>query len=294
MTPFNILLLCLLAILWGGAFTLVGFTVEYFSPLEVVSLRVALAAPVLWGVILFQREKMPRQWKPWGAFLMLGILNNAIPFYCITWGQTRIDSGMAAVLNGATPLFGALLAHFMIQDEKLSWQKLAGLGMGLGGVILLVGPNLVLDPYSLLGQGAILVAALSYACAGMVGKRLGGYSALCVSTGQLTMSSLILVALTWTLGGFRDLPLATDLWAAMAVLAVLSTALAYILYFRLIAQAGATNAMSVTLLVPVVAMFLGIILLDEPVDPASIAAAILVLAGVGLVIRSPRRIRQPA
>ena len=123
MTPLNLCILFLLAVLWGGAFTLVGYAVDYFTPMELVSLRVALAAPVLWGVILLTGQKLVRNPRAWGGFFLLGIMNNALPFYFITWGQTRIDSGMAAVLNGATPLFGAVLAHILTRDEKLSIQK---------------------------------------------------------------------------------------------------------------------------------------------------------------------------
>ena len=287
MSLFHLCLLVLLSVLWGGAFTLAGYAVEILPPVTVVVLRVALAAPVLWGVILCRGERMPTGTTVWGAFFLLGALNNALPFYLITWGQTRIDSGMAAVLNGATPLFGAVLAHFLTGDEKLGLRKAFGLMLGLAGVVLLVGPNLALDPSALMGQAAVLLAAFSYACSGMIGKRLGGYSALSISTGQLTMSSLILLPMTWYAGGFDNLPPDPGLWGALMLLAVFSTALAYILYFHLIAKSGATNAMSVTLLVPVVAMILGVLLLGEAVDPLAIGAAALVLVGVGLVIRKP-------
>ena len=204
-------------------------------------------------------------------------------------GQTRIDSGIAAVLNGATPLFGAFLAHLVTQDEKLTLRKVAGLLIGLVGVTILVGPSLQNEGDALLGQLAVLLGAASYAVAGVYGKKFGGYSPLAVSTGQLTMSSLLLITATFTLGGFRTLPSEMDVWVAVFCLAVFSTALAYICYFHLIAKAGATQAMSVTLLVPVVAMILGVSFLGEPLEVSALLAAGLVLIGITLVIRKPAR-----
>lgn len=277
-----------LALLWGGAFVFVGYALDYLSPATVVALRVSMAAPVLWAVVLFQGLKLPRSAWVWLGFLALGAINNAVPFYLITWGQQHIDSGLASLLNGATPMFGALLAHFLTEDEKLSLIKVVGLVLGFVGVALLMQPAVVVSDDALWGQLAVLGGALSYAMAGMVGKRLRNVPPMMTATGQLTASSLIMLPICIAGGGLASMTADLTLWAVLAALAVACTALAYLLYFTLIKQAGATNAMTVTLLIPLFATVMGMIWLGEQPTLISWISMALILGGVALVVRGGR------
>ncbi|WP_259782742.1 DMT family transporter [Aestuariispira ectoiniformans] len=285
-----------LAMLWGGAFVFVGYALDYLDPLAVVALRVSLAAPVLWVVVLLKQIALPRSSWIWLGFIALGVINNAVPFYLITWGQQHIDSGLASLLNGATPMFGAILAHFLTEDEKLSLTKIAGLVLGFVGVALLMQPSVVVSMDALLGQLAVLGGALSYAFAGMVGKRLRNVPPMMTATGQLTASSLILLPTCYLSGGFATATWSPSLWMVLAALAVASTAIAYLLYFTLIKQAGATNAMTVTLLIPLFATVMGMVWLGERPTMISWVSMVLILTGVGLVVRGGRRkvLRAPA
>jgi len=195
----------------------------------------------------------------------MGALNNMIPFTLIVWGQTQIASGLAAVLNATTPLFTILLAHVLTCEERLTSKKLVGVLLGFCGVVALMGPSAA-HGLSLrsLAQLAVLGAAVSYALAGIYGRRFKGMPPLVTATGQLSASTLLtippalVVDRPWTLGAPT-----WQTWSAMLLLALVCTALAYVIYFRILAVAGATNAVLVTFLVPVSALLLGVNLLGE-------------------------------
>ncbi|NQW51147.1 MAG: DMT family transporter [Rhodospirillales bacterium] len=274
-----------LSVLWGGSFFFAKVTVAELGPLTVVFGRVALAAFALnlslWltGQSLFRRE------TPWAAFMIMGLLNNLIPFSLIFWGQTQIASGLASILNATTPLFTLVVAHLATRDEKMNAAKLAALLIGFVGVTVLVGPDLLIgDRLGSMGQLACLGAAFSYALAGVYGRRFQAMavSPLQAASGQVTASTvlifpiMLIVDQPWQLPG---LPSAT-VWAALAGLALLSTTLAYLLYFRILAAAGATNLLLVTFLIPVTAILLGMLLLGEELAPRHFLG--MALIGLGL------------
>ena len=267
MTPIDWLLLLALSILWGGSFFFVGVAVKALPPFTIVLLRVSIAALALHIVRRAIGTPMPLDGKTWRAFLGMGLLNNAIPFSLIVWGQTHVASGLASILNATTPLFTVLAAHLLTADEKLTKSRIAGVLAGLVGVIILIGPQALVE----LGEGAtaklaILGAALSYSCAAIFGRRFKrmGVTPLATAAGQVTASSLLLlpVALVadhpWTLP-WPSLPVC----GAVLGLALLSTALAYVVFFRILASAGAVNLMLVTFLIPVSAILLGRAFLGE-------------------------------
>jgi drug/metabolite transporter (DMT)-like permease len=264
-------LLIALSILWGGSFFCIGMAVNALPPFTIVLLRVSIAALALHVVLRLTRTAMPWDGKTWRAFLGMGLLNNAIPFSLIVWGQAHVASGLASILNATTPLFTVLVAHLLTADEKLTKGRIAGVLVGLAGVVILIGPKALVG----LGEGAtakvaILGAALSYSFAAIFGRRFKrmGVPPLATATGQVTASSLLLlpVALTadhpWTLH-----------WPSLSVcgavlgLALLSTALAYVVFFRILASAGAVNLMLVTFLIPVSAIVLGRAFLGEALAP---------------------------
>ncbi len=270
MSSYEWLLLIILSILWGGSFFFVGVAVEALPPLTIVTLRVFLAAIVLLAVVYFTGSRMPSNPTVWIAFIGMGVLNNVIPFTLIVWGQTHIASGLASILNATTPLFTVVAAHYLTKDEKMSTLKILGVVFGLTGVVIMIGQEAFggLED-SILGQLAVLGAAISYSFAGIYGRRFRqlGIKPVVTATGQVTASSLLLIPLAL----FYDRPFTlampdVEIWLAIVSLALFSTALAYILYFRILSTAGATNVLLVTLLVPVSAILLGTAILGEQLE----------------------------
>lgn len=270
MSPSEWVMLIILSILWGGSFFFVGVAVDQLPPLTIVSLRVALASLTLLIVLSFSGLKLPTRREVWIAFFGMSLLNNVIPFSLIVWGQTYIASGLASILNATTPLFTVIAAHIFTRDEKLTPLKLLGVITGFVGVIIMVGYEALAGlGGTLYGQFAILGAAVSYSFAGIYGRRFGrlGIKPIVTATGQVTTSSVILIPIALLVEKPFTLPLPDlEVLSAVIGLAVLSTALAYILYFRILASAGATNVLLVTLLVPVSAILLGTAFLSEQLE----------------------------
>lgn len=277
-------LLLLLAGLWGGSFLFVAIGLEAFGPLTLVALRVGLAALMLLVLVWASGGAMPRDWRIWGSFLVMGLLNNVVPFGLITWGQQAIESGLASILNATTPLFTVLLAHFLTRDEPAGPRRLLGVAVGFGGVVVLLGPA------SLSGLGArdwgqlaVLGAALSYALAGIFGRRLTALPSLVAAAGMLTASSAVSLPAALILEGLpQTLPNGHVLLSVLA-LALISTAMAYLVYFRLLARAGAGNLLLVTFLIPPSALILGVLVLGETVDARSLFGVGFIFAGLLLV-----------
>lgn len=285
MGPVEWLLLVVLSILWGGSFFFAELALAELAPLTVVAGRVALAAVALRIVLRARGTLLPNDRRSWARFFAMGALNNAIPFTLIVWAQTEISGGLASILNAATPLFTVLLAHRLTADERLTWNRLAGVLAGLAGVAVMIGWE-ALSGFSLhvAAELAVLAATLSYACAGIYGRRFKAQPPLVTAAGQLTASSLIMLPLA----AIIDRPwlaaspqLAST--AAIVGLALLCTALAYVIFFRILAAAGATNLLLVTLLIPVSAMLLGGAFLGETVEPRQLAGMALIAAGLALI-----------
>ena len=287
MGPLEWALLLALSVLWGGSFFFTALAVRELPPLTIVALRVGLAALLLLAVNRLMGVAMPRDGRVWSAFFAMGLLNNVVPFCLIVWGQTHIASGLAAILNATTPLATVVVAHLLTPDEKMTGNRLAGVLVGLLGVVVMLGPSL-LDGLgtNLLAQLACLAAAISYACAGVYGRRFQrmGVPPMTTATGQVTASTLLLlpVALAvdqpWTLAA----PSLTA-WGAVLGIAALSTALAYVLYFRILATAGATNLLLVTFLIPVSAILLGVLVLGERLAALQLIGMALIAAGLAAI-----------
>ena len=260
-------MLILLSIFWGGSFFFVEIALRDFQPFTVVFLRVSLAALILVGVVYIRGQRMPASLKAWGAFLVMGVLNNAIPFSLIVWGQTRIDSGVASILNATTPIFTVILAHLLTSDERLTLRKFLGVLIGFLGVYIMMKPELK-DGFSWrgLGQIAVLGAAVSYGFAGIFGKRFKQTSPIVNSAGMLICSSLMMFPLAVIIDSPWSLRPSLEAVAAVFGIAIVSTAMAYLLYFRILAAAGATNVLLVTFLIPISALLLGVGVLGEVIN----------------------------
>lgn len=264
------LLLITLSFLWGGSFFFIGVAVRALPPLTIVALRVGLAAIALNVIVRVVGLKVKMNRRLWTAFLVMGLLNNGIPFSLIVWGQTHIASSLASILNATTPLFAVIVAYFLTDDEKMTRWRLAGVVIGLAGVVSMIGPETLRGlGTNVLAQMAVLAAALSYACAGVFGRRFRemDIAPLLTATGQVTASSLLLVPLALAVDRPWTLPLPPlTVWGAVLSQALFSTALAYIIYFRILATAGATNVSLVTFLIPISAILLGTTFLGEQLE----------------------------
>ncbi|MBM7037168.1 DMT family transporter [Vibrio ulleungensis] len=280
------LMLIGLSILWGGSFFFVGVAVNDLPPLVIVTLRVGIAAMTLWVVAYAMGLRAPSSFRVWGAFFAMGLLNNVMPFLLIVWGQTQIASGLASILNASTPIFTVVVASFLLSDERPTPMKLVGALIGFVGVTLMIGLPALLGGGSLLAQLAIIGAAISYAFAGVYGRRFKamGIKPIVLAAGQVTASTLVLLPIALTIDGTNSLYTASvESWAAIIGLAVVSTALAYVLYFKILELAGATNVLLVTLLVPVSAILLGWLFLDESLESVHFLGMLIIALGLSVI-----------
>ncbi len=281
------LVLLLLALIWGCAFFFIDIAVRHVPPLTYVWLRLTIGAAGLWSYVLIRGERMNLPRQVWGSILLLALLNNALPFALFGWSQTHIASGLASILNATTPIWGVVVAHLLTHDERMSPRKAAGVLLGFGGVAVMIGPSLLSSlGTSALAEIACVVASLSYALAAVWARRFKrlGISPLSVTTGQLTAGALMMlpVSMLFDRPWSHALP-PLSAWAAIGALALLCTALGYVLYFRLIERAGATNALLVTLLVPPVAILLGGLFLGETLAPQDFGGLALIALGLAAI-----------
>jgi drug/metabolite transporter (DMT)-like permease len=287
MAPLDWCLLLLLSLLWGGSFLFVGIAVAELPPLTIVLLRVSIAAVALHLVLRVCGVALPRDVAIWRAFFGMGLLNNVIPFSLIVWGQTHIASGLASILNATTPLFTVLLAHALTEDERLTWPRMAGVLCGFAGIVVLIGPEALRGlGGDVLAQVAVLAAACSYACAGIFGRRFKrmGVAPLATAAGQVTASALLLVPIALVVDRPWGLPMpGPQVWGAIIGLALLSTALAYVLFFRILASAGAVNLLLVTFLIPPSAILLGVAVLDEMLRAGDLLGMALIGCGLAAI-----------
>jgi drug/metabolite transporter (DMT)-like permease len=294
MGPTEWLLLGALSVLWGGSFLFGKMALAELPPLTIVLARVGLAGSALWLAVIVRRQQVPRGRALWLAFLAMGLINNLVPFSLIMWGQVRIGSGLASILNATTPLWTVLVAHVLTVDERMNARKLAGVLIGVAGVAVMIGPVALAGlGGDVAAQLAIIAATLSYAFAGLYGRRFArlGVTPTVVAAGQVSATTavlapvVLLVDMPWTLPmpGLRT-------WVALAGLALLSTALAYVLYFRILATSGATNVLLVTFLIPVSGVLMGVLVLDEAIEPRQLAGMLLI--GLGLAAIDGRLLRR--
>jgi drug/metabolite transporter (DMT)-like permease len=277
-------IIMLLSVLWGGAFFLIELGLRGFPPNTLVFLRMALAVPPMLIALKFLGHRLPMDRKSWVQLFVLGGINAAFPFILFFWGQTQIDSGLASVLNATTPLWGVVTAHFLTRDEKATPARVVGVLLGMAGIIVMVGTDALSGiSGSVLAQIACLAATLSYAFAAVYGRSLSQstMTPLVVATGQVITAAILMTPVMlivdqpWTLANPG-----WDAWAGAIGLAIPSTAVAYFFYFRLIDRAGASNAMLVAFIMPIIAIILGIFALGETLEPKELAGAALIALGL--------------
>lgn len=278
-------LLVALSVLWGGSFFFVAIAVAEVPPLTLVALRVGIAAALLWAALPLLRIAPPRAW---GAIAVMAVLNNAVPFTLIVWAQQTLPSGLAAILNATTPLWTVLVAHTLTQEERATPRKVLGVTIGFAGVVaMMAGGAAGGTPWPTL---AILGGTLSYALAGVWGRRFRvlGVAPMQAALGQVSVSALLMLPPALALDRPWTLPMPSAMaLAAVLGLASLSTALAYVLYFRILAMAGAVNLLLVTFLIPVSAILLGVAVLGETLEPRHLLGMAMIAAGLAAIDGRP-------
>lgn len=289
-------LLFILGLVWGGSFFFARIAVTHVPPFTLVLLRLSLAALAL-HIYLRGRfglyDALRRRWRD---FLLLGLINNALPHTLIFFGQTEIGAGLAAILNATTPVWIVLIANRLTTDEKLTSAKLTGALLGLAGTAVLIGPSALAATAAPFWAVLLpVLAAISYAFAGVFAKRFRNIAPPVTAAGQLTASSLIMLPVSLISDRPWQIPLPpTEAILAILALALVSTAFGYILFFRIMARAGATNTSLVTLLVPPSAIALGALFLSERLEWTEFAGMLLIGAGLAVLDgRLAARLRKP-
>lgn len=275
-----------LSALWGGSFFFNAIAVETLPPLTIVTIRVLLGAILLYAVVRATGKHVPIDRRIWLAFLVMGLLNNVIPFSLIAWGQSHIESGLASILNATTPFFTVLVAHLMTRDERMTPASVVGVVIGFAGVTIMIGVDALADAGGdIVAQVAILIAALSYALSAVYARRFSrrGLAPLAAATGQIAAAAAVMVPLSLIVDQPWRLPVpGFPTIGALLALAALSTCLAYIIYYRILATAGAVNLMLVTFLIPVTAILLGAFILGERLSLHHFVG--MAAIGVGLAV----------
>ena len=289
--------LLLLSLIWGGSFLSIRIVLDEVAFLTSVLHRVFWAALILWAVVAWLRIPLPRDPKVWGGFLVMGALNNVIPFSLMAWGQLHIETGLTSILNAATAIFGVIVAALVFRDERLTLRRGIGVGLGFLGVATAIGlENLRNIDIRSLAQLSVIAGTLSYALASAWARvMLSGLRPELAAAGMLTGSTIIMVPLALAVDGVPTARLSADTVLGIAYYAVFATAGAYLLYYRVLAMAGAGNLMLCTLLIPPIAILLGAVVLGETLLPQAylgfglLAFGLLVLDG--RVLRRGRNIR---
>jgi drug/metabolite transporter (DMT)-like permease len=288
--------LLVLGLIWGGSFLAIRTALDELSFVTSVAWRVAPAALALWIWVALRRLSLPRDPRVWRDLLVMGVLNNVLPFSLMAWGQLHIETGLTAILNASTAVFGVVMAAIFLADERLSARRLAGVTLGFAGVAVAIGPGnlLALDLRST-AQLAVVAGTVCYALAGVWARtRLRGLAPEVQAAGMLTGSTLMMVPAALLLDG-AVLPAATATWTAIGYYSLVATAGAYLLYFRVLAMAGSGNTMLVTLLIPPVAIVLGALVRAEAVPVDALTGFAILAAGLAVLDgRILRRLRRGA
>lgn len=278
----------LLALIWGSSFLFIKWGVTEMPPVMVVAGRLVMGLVFLFGALLARGQRLPRRalWRP---LLVVAIFNNVVPWLCLSWGEQYISSGLASILNATTPLFSIILAS-MWGDEQFSGLRLAGLGVGFAGVVVLIGADLrdffAENNSVALGELAVLIASLSYAIGAVFARRtMRGESALQLATGQILIATLLVLPVALLPASWPETLPSTRALLGVGALGLFGSGLAYVLFYALLEQVGATRTVVVTYLLPIVAIFLGWAVLGEAIFLRTVAGMGLILGGILLVNR---------
>ncbi len=278
--------IALLVLMWGSAFSFIKLAVAEISPAALAFYRVAMAAIVMGVFVAVRRIALPRKRSTWAHLLLLGLMGNALPFFAISWGQTRVDSGLAGILMAIMPLTTLVLAHFILPGERMTPRRTLGFVLGFLGIVVLMGPEALLEfagrESALAGQLAVLLGALCYAINAILAKQIPeGLDPRASTTIVMSFASVALLPAVWATGGFGA-PETSMAWLAVGWLGVISTAAATVVYFRVVSRAGPTFVSLINYLIPLVALGIGIAFLGEAPHARAWLALLLILGGIAI------------
>ncbi len=286
--PVDLILLLALGVLWGGAFLAIKIAIPHIPPLTQAAARTLIAALLLVGFLAWRGTSMPLDWGSWRNFAIMGFLGAAAPFTLIAFGEIRVDASLAAILTGAAPIFAVGLSHLFSSDERLTWRRGGGVMLGFAGIMILFGPQAWAEGSGeTMGQLAIIAAALCYAAAAVFGHRLRHVKVSVLSTGTMIASAAMLLPAALIFEAPWTLRPSAGAVAAIIVLGSVMTGLATLMFFRVLASAGANFAAQVNFLAPAAGVIGGVVLLGEVLAPVAIAALVLILLGVAVVHSAP-------
>ncbi len=274
-----------LSLAWGTSFLWIKIAIEEISPISLVVFRILFGIIGLLVVIAIRKPEWPKKSKQWVALAVIGMINVAVPFMLITWGEQYIDSGLASVLNGSVPLFSVVLAHFYLTDDRLNWMKILGVLVGFSGVVILVFRDIQSGiQNNLLGQGAVLLAAIFYAVSSVyIRKNAKGIDTIIQAVLPLMAADLFLMVSAPVIGGKIEFPSLPITWLAVLWLGLVGSCIAYLLYYYLIHSVGPSRATMVTFTFPVIGVILGVIFLGEPLHWNLVLGGFLVIGSILIV-----------
>ena len=281
----------LLGAIWSSSFLWINIGVQDIGPMALVAFRMLFGAITAVIIGIYQKVKWPRDWKTLGIFAVLGPTSLAIPIFFISWGEQSIDSAVAAILNATTPLFTILIAHFLLQDDKMTFQKVLGLLIGFAGVVVLMSKDLTAGAQnSIIGQAAVILASLFYAGSAVFGRKLTQHVEGSVRGAMFLITSTIFM---WIVGPLTERPFEFPslpiTWVAILFLGILGSGLAVIMLWYLIHEVGPTRASLVTYLFPVGGVLLGVMFLNEQLSWQLLVGTILIVGSLAVVNWQPVR-----
>lgn len=278
-----------LSLAWGSSFLWIKLALQEVGPFTLVTFRLLIGVLGLLAVVASQRVEWPRNPRLWRALMLMGLINVAVPFTLISWGEVYIDTAITSILNSTVPLFTVVFAHFFLLDDKLNWRKASGLLLGFAGVLALVLRDIQGElQTNVLGQLAVLLASLFYGGAAVFGRRFaGGAPPALASLVQLISASVVMLLVTPVVEGGLTLPSLPLTWVALLWLGLVGSCLAYLLYFYLLKSVGASRMAMVAYMFPLVGVTLGVLFLGERLDIYLVLGATLILASVWVVNRKP-------
>lgn len=282
----------LLGSIWGSSFLWIKIALDELGPFTLVGFRLLFGALGMLVVFLIQRPAFPKDRRVWAQLVLMGVTNTALPFVLISWGELAIDSSVASILNSTTPLFTLIIAHFFLSDERMTIPRALGLLLGFAGILLLFSRDVGLDGFrtGLMGQAAVLTAAISYAASSVFARRaFRGVPLLAQASIPLFAADLMIWGGAFALESPLAIPQLPITWLAVAWLGLLGSCVAYLLYFYLINNVGSTRSTLVTYMFPVIGVALGVLFLGERLDVRLVIGALMVVAGIGVVNWKPRR-----
>jgi drug/metabolite transporter (DMT)-like permease len=292
------LLLFALVAMWGSAFMMTGIAVRGFTPPTLVAIRLVIAAILLGGLVLLSGRAFPASRRFWLSSLAISLAGNCVPFWLISFGQQRIDSGLAGILMGIMPLTTMLLAHFFVRGERLNGTKAGGFLLGFVGLIVLIGPDALLqlrgEGTALIYQLAVLGGAVCYAINAIVARHRPPADPLVAAAGVMLMGSLVMLPIGGPAAPEQLASAPAVPFAAMIALALIATAIATVVFLKLVAAAGPSFTSFINYLIPVWALLMGMIFLGEEPQPTTFVALVLILAGIGLSEVGNRRMIRAA